>query len=67
MAKLSDLEPLIINEWLKRPNGKRTEADILKFYGYLSKNRPSLLNFRTGIKDKYQALKSILEKYITRE
>lgn len=60
MTKLSDVEPTIVSEWLKRPENRRTESDIVKFYSYLSKNRPSLLNF-TSKKVKYQALKSILK------
>jgi hypothetical protein len=37
VAKRTDLEPLIIGEWLKRPVGKRTENDVLQFYGFLKK------------------------------
>ncbi len=29
MQKRADLEPLIIQEWLKRPNIQRTEMDVL--------------------------------------
>jgi len=65
MTKRSDLEPLIIQEWLKRPVGKRTENDILQFHGFLQKNRPDLLSFRAS-GDKYQTLKSILRNVIER-
>jgi|GEM_PF-923356 hypothetical protein len=59
MAKRADLEPLIIREWLKRPVGKRTENDILQFFGFLTQNMPELFSFRAH-GDKYQTLKSIL-------
>jgi hypothetical protein len=63
MAKRADLEPLIIREWLKRPAGKRTENDVLQFFGFLTKNMPELLSFRAS-GDKYQTLKSILHNVI---
>lgn len=65
MAKRSDLEPLIISEWLKRPPGQRTETDVLIFYGELSQRRPDLLSFRAR-GDKYQTLKSVLGNHIER-
>ena len=46
MVKRADVEPLIIDEWLKRPAGQRTENDVLMFYGVLSSSRPDLLRFR---------------------
>ena len=63
VAKLSDLKPLIIQEWQKRPLGQRTENDVLKFYGRLERDKPHLLSFRAS-GDKYQVLMSILSKYI---
>ena len=66
MAKLSDLEPLIIQEWLeKRPLGQRTESEIFPFYNRLQQDKPHLLSFRAS-GDKYQMLKTILRKHIER-
>jgi len=66
MAKLSDLEPLIIEEWLKRqPAGQRTENEIFSFHGQLEKEKSKLLSFRTPT-DKYQMLKTILRNHIER-
>jgi hypothetical protein len=64
MQRRADLEPLIIQEWLKRPSEQRTVTDVLIFYGQLSQKRPDLLNFRCS-GDKYQVLHSILTKHIT--
>ena len=63
MVKRADLEPQIVSEWLKRPAGKRTETDILMFYGEISQNKPHLLSFRAS-GDKYQHLKTILRHHI---
>ncbi len=63
MVKRADLEPQIVSEWLKRPAGKRTENDVLIFYGEISQDKPYLLSFRAS-GDKYQVLKSILRHYI---
>ncbi len=63
MAKRSDLEPLIRQEWLKRPADRRTENDILAFYGLLQRERSDLLSFKAS-GDKYQVLKSILSDLI---
>jgi hypothetical protein len=65
MVKRSDLEPLIIQEWLKRPRDQRTDSEVLMFYGELSQRRPDLLRFRAS-GDKYQHLKSILRNLIER-
>jgi hypothetical protein len=62
-VKRSDLEPLIIAEWLKRPAGKRTGMDVLDFYGQLASSGSYLLSFRAK-GDKYQHLKSILVRHI---
>lgn len=65
MVKRAQLEPLIIQQWLKRPETDRTEDNILQFYAELSQNNPHLLAFRYS-GDKYQKLKSILKNFIIR-
>lgn len=65
MKKRADVEPLIVQEWLKRPDKERTENDVLVFYGYLRSHRPELLDFRAS-GDKYQTLQSILRYHIER-
>jgi hypothetical protein len=62
----SELEPAIIQEWLKRPVGQRSENDVLIFHGYLEQERPHLLSFKAA-GDKYQTLKSILRDHIERQ
>lgn len=63
MVKRSDLEPEIIQEWLKRPASERTENDVLLFYNFLQNQRSDLLSFKAS-GDKYQVLKSILRHHI---
>lgn len=63
MYKRSEVEPLIISEWLKRSEGKRTMSDIYVFYNELKTSRPDLLSFRSAA-SKYQILKSILKNHI---
>jgi hypothetical protein len=63
MVKRAELEPQIVAEWLKRPVEKRTENDVLMFYGELSQTKPFLLSFRAA-GDKYQHLKSVLRNHI---
>lgn len=65
MTKRSDLEPLIRQEWLKRPLQQRTENGVLTFYGELQQHRPDLLSFKAS-GDKYQVLKSVLRHLIER-
>lgn len=65
MVKLAELEPLIITEWLKRPDTNRTENDILIFHSELEQNQPHLLSFRYS-GDKYQRLKSIVKNHIVK-
>lgn len=66
MAKRTDLEPLIVQEWLRQqPAGQRTEDQILAFYGRLQRDNPQLLAFRAS-GDKYQVLKTILRNQIER-
>ena len=62
MADLSELEPLIVQEWLNRPPGKRTENDFFAFYGFLLKERAHLLDFKGT--DKYAVIKDIARKHI---
>jgi hypothetical protein len=61
-SDLSELEPLIVQEWLNRPLGKRTEQDFFAFYGYLLKERTHLLKFASS--DKYSVIKNILRKHL---
>lgn len=63
MTKRADLEPLTIDEWLKRPAAERTANDVLMFYSGLQRRRPDLLSFRAS-GDKYQHLKTILRRHI---
>lgn len=66
MAKRCDLEPLIVQEWLRQqPAGQRTEDQILAFHGHLQRDIPHLLAFRASA-DKYQVLKTILRSHIER-
>ncbi len=65
MVKRADLEPLIVQEWLKRPVAQRKEGDVLIFYGHLTQHRPDLLAFRAS-GDKYQHLHTILRHHIER-
>jgi hypothetical protein len=61
-SDLAELEPLIVQEWLNRPLGKRTEKDVFAFYGYLLKERAHLLKFSSG--DKYGTLKEIVRRHL---
>lgn len=61
-SDLSEVEPLIVQEWLNRPLGKRTEQDFFAFYGYLLKERTHLLKFASP--DKYSVIKGILRKHL---
>lgn len=63
--KRKEIEPLIVQEWLKRPEAQRGESDILSFHGYLAQSRPDLLSFSAS-GDKYQVLKTILRNHIKR-
>jgi len=60
--KRSDCEPIIIAEWLKRPQEEHTKDDVLAFYGYLEKHCPAALSFKCR-GSKYQTLKSILRHH----
>ena len=48
--------------WAQRPAGKRTENDILAFYGETERAFPNLLNRRRG--DPYKNLQSDLTGHI---
>ena len=61
-STVSEVEPLIVQEWLNRPLGKRTEKDIFAFYGYLLKERAHLLKFASS--DKYSIVKDIVRKHL---
>ncbi len=52
----------VLSLWLKRPTEKRTDNDVLSFYGWLEQNRPELLNRRHG--DPYQQLKVDLRGHV---
>lgn len=65
MVKRADLEPLIVQEWLRRPGGERKEGDVLIFYSHLTQHCPDLLSFRAS-GDKYQLLHTILRHHIER-
>jgi hypothetical protein len=58
-----DIEQQIVQEWLDRPVGKRTEKDIFGFYGYLLKERAHLLKFHAA-SDKYSIVKDIVKKHL---
>lgn len=60
MVKRAELEPMIVQEWLKRPRDKLTETDVLAFHGFLT-HRADLLGCRV-IGDKYEVLHSIPQK-----
>jgi hypothetical protein len=62
MAERSEFEKLIIQEWLKRPDGRRKAIDVIQFRGYLERNQPGLLSF--GGHDQHKILNSILQRYI---
>jgi hypothetical protein len=61
---LSELEPLIVEEWQIRPAGKRTERDVFAFYGYLLKERAHLLKFSAS-RDKYSVVKEIVSRHLS--
>ncbi len=48
--------------WRQRPDGKRTENDVIEFYGHMERTFPHLLNRRSG--DPYQNLQSDLKDHI---
>lgn len=54
----------IIEEWLKRPVGKRRELDIQEFYGELIKTGTSLLSFH-GPADRYDRIKMWLMPHVS--
>jgi hypothetical protein len=60
--KDSERKARLLELWWDRPRGKRTEHDVLAFYGELERLHPELLSRRVG--DPYQNLKSDLVGYI---
>jgi hypothetical protein len=52
----------LISLWTRRPDGKRTENDVVDFYGEMERDFPRLLNRRHG--DPYQNLHSDLKGHI---
>jgi hypothetical protein len=52
----------LLSLWHQRPSGKRTENDVLVFYGDMERAFPYLLNRRGG--DAYQSLLSELQGHI---
>jgi hypothetical protein len=52
----------LISLWTRRPDGKRTENDVVDFYGEMERAFPHLLNRRHG--DPYQNLHSDLKGHI---
>ena len=55
-------EALLLSLWAQRPDGKRTENDVLAFYGEMERDFPHLLDRRKG--DPYQNLHSDLKGHI---
>jgi hypothetical protein len=60
--KSDERKTRLLSLWLQRPESRRTEDDILNFYGDMERAFPHLLNRRGG--DPYQSLKSELRGYI---
>jgi hypothetical protein len=60
--KDAELKARLLELWWDRPRGKRTEQDVLAFYGELERLHPELLSRRGG--DPYQTLKSDLAGHI---
>jgi len=52
----------LLSLWAQRQDGKRTENDIVAFYGEMERAFPHLLNRRNG--DPYQSLQSDLKGHI---
>jgi hypothetical protein len=56
-------QALVRDLWLRRPADKRTENDVLMFYGEIKDARPELL--KRGRGDPYQHLMADLCGYVT--
>jgi hypothetical protein len=52
----------ILSLWQKRPSGKRTEKDVVIFYGEMERSLPHLLSRQHG--DAYQSLMRDLKGYV---
>lgn len=59
--KETERQQELLRLWLQRPAGKRTENDVLLFYGDLIETRPHLLH---GSGDSYQQLKVDLRGHV---
>ena len=62
MTRRDEHKAQILSLWTKRPDGKRTEHDVLAFYGEMERDFPRLLNRRDG--DPYQNLRRDLKGQI---
>src|SRR5262249_23698251 len=52
----------LLSLWTQRPDGKRTENDVVVFYREMEHRFPQLLNRRIG--DPYQDLRGVLKGHI---
>ena len=52
----------LLSLWTQRPDGKRTENDVVVFYREMEHRFPQLLNRRIG--DPYQDLHRVLKPHI---
>jgi hypothetical protein len=53
--------PRIVQLWLQRPKSKRTDDDVLVFYGWLSEHEPGLIPSGSG---SYKQLHKILSDHL---
>jgi hypothetical protein len=60
--KSNERKARLLSLWLQRPESRRTENDLLIFYGDMERAFPHLLNRHGG--DPYQKLKSELRGHI---
>jgi len=60
--KKDERKAQLLSLWLQRPESRRTENDVLNFYGDMEREFPHLLNRHGG--DPYQNLKSELRGHI---
>jgi hypothetical protein len=60
--KGSERQAQLLELWWHRAPGKRTEHDLMVFYGEMERTHPELLDRRGG--DAYQNLQSDLHGYV---
>lgn len=60
--KDNERKALLLSLWKQRPEGKRTESDVLAFYGEMERAFPQLLDRHR--EDPYRNLASDLKGYI---